>query len=222
MVSLSLDGDPLGSVSMAAVEHQRLQQKQQEAAAAAADSDNTVICLPLSDGDSGSDSELLTATGSFLGPLPTAAAAAGVEGASMLEGIGGVLGGSPPTPPRLSTALKQLLSDSISLNSTASIRLVDPDSAQEAQQGEACAVPPGASSSGRQLDRSGNRTECALLEFGGRLEGRLLPGCGSAEQQRRVLQVRPAHRPSVMVSLIQLGRGRCSTFFVCGAPTAHP
>jgi hypothetical protein len=93
----------------------------------------------------------------------------------------------------LSPELRQLLADSISFNSTASIRLVPQE------QGEAAAgadgQPPGAdsdsgsSSNGRQLDRSGNRTECALLEFGGRLSGRLLPGAGSSAQQLRVLQV---------------------------------
>jgi hypothetical protein len=72
--------------------------------------------------------------------------------------------------PALSPAVQDLLVDNIGLNSTASIRL-DPGS--------------------RALDRAGNRTECALLEFAGRLQGRLLereqleggPG-------RRVLKVR--------------------------------
>jgi hypothetical protein len=88
----------------------------------------------------------------------------------------------------LSPELRQLLADSISLNSTASIRLVPQEQGADGQPTGADASS--SSSNGRQLDRSGNRTECALLEFGGRLAGRLLPGAGSSSQQLNVLQVR--------------------------------
>jgi hypothetical protein len=179
MVSLSLDGDPLdggGSNTTAA------QQRQAQGPV----QDMEVEYCPPDAGSAGgssgsnSDSELLTATSSYLGSAPAGVAA---EGATRRS-------------PRLSSALKQLLADSISLNSTASIRLVEADAGSDGsseqqlvgQEPLLCATS--GSSSSRQLDRSGNRTECALLEFGGRLEGRLLPGCGSAEQQRRVLQVR--------------------------------
>jgi hypothetical protein len=95
----------------------------------------------------------------------------------------------------LSGELRQLLADSISLNSTASIRLVpqeqpDAAAAPEGRPAAAAGNSSSSSSNGRQLDRSGNRTECALLEFGGRLAGRLLPGAGSSAQQMNVLQVR--------------------------------
>jgi hypothetical protein len=93
----------------------------------------------------------------------------------------------------LSPELRQLLADSISLNSTASIRLVPQGEAAEAAGPDAADAGSNgsinSSSNGRQLDRSGNRTECALLEFGGRLAGRLLPGAGSSAQQLNVLQV---------------------------------
>jgi hypothetical protein len=119
----------------------------------------------------------------------------GLATAAGVTAEGGVEGSR--LSPRLSQTLKQLLADSISLNSTASIRLVDTadgggsgsDGGWQQQQGGMEPVACAVNGSSRQLDRSGNRTECALLEFGGRLEGRLLPGCGSVEQQRRVLQV---------------------------------
>jgi hypothetical protein len=174
---------------MAAVQQQQQQQQLQQ------QGDDDVYCPPDGASGSNSDSELLTATASYLGSLTAAVPA------------GGSPGGEAATrgSPRLSALLKQLLADSISLNSTASIRLVDADGSnggsdgvgqqQQQQQQDtkaaaamACAVGSGS----RQLDRSGNRTECALLEFGGRLEGRLLPGCGSVEQQRRVLQASTA------------------------------
>lgn len=90
----------------------------------------------------------------------------------------------------LSGELRQLLADSISLNSTASIRLVPQEAGGEPGGAEGSSNGSSSSSNGRQLDRSGNRTECALLEFGGRLAGRLLPGAGASEQQLNVLQVR--------------------------------
>jgi hypothetical protein len=91
----------------------------------------------------------------------------------------------------LSPELRQLLADSISLNSTASIRLVPQEQGEAAAgaDGQPTGADGSSSSNSRQLDRSGNRTECALLEFGGRLSGRLLPGAGSSAQQLRVLQV---------------------------------
>lgn len=97
-----------------------------------------------------------------------------------------MFGAGPAGPPScMSDNVKQLLADSISLNSTASIRLVPQqpqDAAQPSDGGNGA-------DTGRQLDRSGNRTECALLEFGGRLSGRILPGAGSAQHTQQILQV---------------------------------
>lgn len=180
MVSLSLDGEASDQDSIAALQ-QRVQSE-------GADAD--VYCSPDGAGSDNSDSDLLQATASYMG-LSTAAG---------VTAEGGEVGGEGSRPsPRLSQTLKQLLADSISLNSTASIRLVDTADGggsgsdggwqQQQQQGGMEPVACAVNGSSRQLDRSGNRTECALLEFGGRLEGRLLPGCGSVEQQRRVLQV---------------------------------
>jgi hypothetical protein len=181
MVSLSLDGETLDAVgSSRTAAHQQQQQGPVQDL-------EVEYCPPdavSAGGSSGSnsDSELLTATSSYLGSSPAGVAAEGATRGS----------------PRLSSTLKQLLADSISLNSTASIRLVEadgssstPDSSSSSEQQLVGQEPLVCATNGgsRQLDRSGNRTECALLEFGGRLEGRLLPGCGSAEQQRRVLQV---------------------------------
>jgi hypothetical protein len=179
MVSLSLDGEASDQDSVAALQ-QRVQSE-------GADAD--VYCSPDGAASDNSDSDLLQATASYMG-LSTATGVTN-EGSE----VGG--DGSRPSP-RLSQTLKQLLADSISLNSTASIRLVDTADGggsvsdggwQQQQQGGMEPVACAVNGSSRQLDRSGNRTECALLEFGGRLEGRLLPGCGSVEQQRRVLQV---------------------------------
>ncbi|WIA29940.1 hypothetical protein OEZ86_000039 [Tetradesmus obliquus] len=112
----------------------------------------------------------------------------------------------------LSGELRQLLADSISLNSTASIRLVPQEAGGEPGGAKGSSNGSSSSSNGRQLDRSGNRTECALLEFGGRLAGRLLPGAGASEQQLNVLQTFP----------FSSTRKRMSSLVALGPPLATP
>jgi magnesium-transporting ATPase (P-type) len=197
MVSLSLDSDLLDEQqAAAAVEASSSRQQQLQPGPGLSSSSD-------SSSEAAAEALLLSATASTLGDLRL--------------------------PGQLSPTVRRLLADSISLNSTASIRLAaadDPGRAPAAaadtsdggsdsgSEGAVAAVAPAAvvgsssssSSGSRQLDRSGNRTECALLEFGGRLEGRLLPGSGSSEQAAAVLQVFPfSSTRKRMSSLVALG-----------------
>eukprot|EP00879_Flechtneria_rotunda_P005074 GHRR01005351.1.p1 GENE.GHRR01005351.1~~GHRR01005351.1.p1 ORF type:complete len:952 (+),score=468.24 GHRR01005351.1:385-2856(+) len=118
-------------------------------------------------------------------------------------------------PVGIAACVKQLLVDSILLNSTASISVL-PGSQQQRQpqlvQQELDCMRIG--SQGRQLDRRGNRTECALLEFGARLAGHVLPGASDSKQQQQdgVLQVFP----------FSSSRKRMSSLIATGPPLAQP
>lgn len=113
-------------------------------------------------------------------------------------------------------AVRELLQEAICLNSTASIQLAAADDAAGMDQDTSgcCTLPPAPE---RALDRAGNRTECALLEFGGRLAGRLLPGAGSEVQAERVLQV----RWTLLQALLSRCYCSCCLHLVATSTTGH-
>jgi len=193
LVSLSLDGDQLQPEVLppplaAAAAARQLSRTAPEWDGPSAPAAQAAMAQPAAYGrlGNGSNSNSNSNSGSAQSLLLPADAAGPVALATAsLFAEGGSL--------QLSEPVRQLLADSIALNSTASIRLVPLDESGDAEIDDnitigaaACVSEPGGS---RQLDMSGNRTECALLEFGGRLSGYLLPGAGSQQQQAAVLQV---------------------------------